>query len=285
MPQPAGYRAETDLADDDEIVTGEAVALDLRATSFVLRAAGAIIDFLVIVLLLIGGLVALGSLLESGVIDDAAFQAITIGMLVTLIIVVPMTVETLSRGKSLGRLAVGARIVRSDGGAIGFRHAFIRSLTGFLEIFGTVGGLAALVALFDTRSRRIGDFMAGTYSRNERVAVVVEPTFGIPPDLAEWSRTADVARMPNRLSRRVSQYLRQAGALMPAARQRVAAELAREVAVFVSPVPIAHPESLLMAVAALRRERESTALDLERERFASLEPMLTELPHGFPDRG
>ena len=34
----------------------------------------------------------------------------------------------------LGRLAVGSRIVRIDGGAAGFRHAFIRALVGVIEI-------------------------------------------------------------------------------------------------------------------------------------------------------
>ena len=33
---------------------------------------------------------------------------------------IPTAVETLSQGKSLGKLAVGARIVRDDGGSIGF---------------------------------------------------------------------------------------------------------------------------------------------------------------------
>ena len=62
------------------------------------------------------------------------------------ILIVPMLVETATGGRSLGKLAVGARIVRDDGGAIGLRHAFIRALLGVLEIFMTFGGLAATAA-------------------------------------------------------------------------------------------------------------------------------------------
>ena len=46
MPRPSAIDQYSETFADDEVVTGEAVALDLRPASFVLRAAGAIIDFL-----------------------------------------------------------------------------------------------------------------------------------------------------------------------------------------------------------------------------------------------
>ena len=281
MAQPA---YEPDYAGDDELVTGEAVALDLRPASFVLRGAGAMIDFTLTVLLLIGVVTVLSGPAVGLGLDDAAFQAITIASMVFFIIVVPTAVETLTNGKSLGKLAVGARIVRDDGGAISFRHAFIRALTGFLEIFATLGGLAALVALLNARSKRLGDLLAGTYSQNERVAAIVDPVFEVPRELAAWASTADVARMPDRLSRRIAQFLTQAGGLLPATRARVAAELTAEAAPFASSVPDAHPEAFLLAVTAIRRNRESAALQLERSRMEHLAPVLGGLPHGYPDR-
>lgn len=273
-----------DYAADDELITGEAVALDLRPASFVLRAAGAAIDFIVSMLLLIGIIIVLSNPVFGFVIDEAAFAAITITLIVVLTIVVPTAVETLTHGKSLGKLAVGARIVRDDGGAIGFRHALIRALTGFLEIFITLGGLAVIVALLNARSKRLGDLLAGTYSQNERVPAIVEPVFVVPPRLADWARTADVARLPDRLSRRISQFLKQVGAMSPPTRARIGSELAAEVEGYISPLPSAHPEELLLAVIAIRRDREFTALTLERQRLAQLEPVLEGLPHGFPDR-
>ncbi len=282
MPEP--LRREPDYESDDQLLTGEAVALDLRPASFVLRGAGAMIDFVVTAVLVIGVILILSSPALGLVLDDAALQAITIALLVFFTIAVPTAVETLTRGKSLGKLAVGARIVRDDGGSIGFRHAFIRALTGLLELFLTLGGLAVLVALLNSRSKRLGDLLAGTYSQNERVRAIVEPVFTVPPELVEWSTTADVARMPDRLSRRTSAFLKQAGGLVPVARERVAAELAAEAAPYVSNVPAAHPEAFLLAITAIRRDREYMALELARQRMQQLEPVLGGRPHGFPDR-
>jgi uncharacterized RDD family membrane protein YckC len=270
------------IFDDDALMTGEAVALELRPASFVLRAAGALIDWVsyavLFGLILIGAFTALDS-----VMDDAVAAAISIGALAFCTVVVPTAVETLTQGKSLGKLAVGARIVRDDGGSIGFRHAFIRSLLGVLEIFMTVGGIAAIVSLLNDRSKRLGDLLAGTYSQHERVSKVTPPVFGVPLVLSEWAQTADVARMPDGLARRIAQFLRQAGGLTPATRIRLSAELAEEASRYVSPVPRADPELFLAAVAAVRRDREYRALQLQQQHLQRLEPVLGGLPHHFPE--
>jgi uncharacterized RDD family membrane protein YckC len=270
--------------DETELMTGEAVGLDLRPTGFVLRAAGAIIDLLVYLGAWLLLLLAISSPLVSGLLDSAGQAAFTLAALVFCLVVAPTAVETFSQGKSLGRLAIGARIVRDDGGSIGFRHAFIRALTGVLEIFFTLGGIAALVALLNAKSKRLGDLLAGTYSQHERISALATPVFGVPTELAVWALTADVARMPDGLARRISQFLRQANRLTGDARARVSLELAREASAYVSPVPTANPELFLAAVSVIRRERELRALELEESGLQRLEPVLTALPHAFPDR-
>ena len=282
---PTTSLPETFAEFDDSIVTGEAVALDLRTASFVLRGAGAMIDWLIYFgLYVLGILLLLPVLIDSLQLDDALVAAVAIALLVVAIVVAPITVELLTRGKSLGKLAVGARIVRDDGGAIGFRHAFIRALTGVLEIYLTFGGIAIAVSLLNSRSKRLGDLLAGTYSQYERVSRVVKPVYGVPVQLEQWALTADVARMPDRLSRRISQYLAQAGQLTPDTRVRVARDLAIEVSPFVSPLPAVDPELFLAGVAAVRRERDFTALQLEARGLERLAPVLTGLPNGFPER-
>ncbi|WP_165067383.1 RDD family protein [Marisediminicola senii] len=282
MPQRIAL--DDDHADDDELVTGEAVALDLRSSSFVLRGAGAIIDFLTTVVLVVGVLLLISSPAIGLSLDEATLQAVTIALIVTVTIALPTAVETITHGKSLGKWAIGARVVRDDGGSIGFRHALIRALTGFLEIYMTIGGFAAMFGLLNTRSKRLGDLLAGTYSQNERVKRIEDPVFTVPPELSEWATVADVARMPDRLSRRISSFLLQASAMLPPARDRVGRELAAEAAPYVSPVPSAHPEALLLAITAIRRDREFAALQLEQERREQLAPVLGGLPHGFPVR-
>jgi uncharacterized RDD family membrane protein YckC len=270
---------------DETIMTGEAVALDLRPASFVLRSAGALIDFVVYIgfyLLLM--LFALPALANSLNLDDAILTALGVAGLVIAVVVAPITVELLSHGRSLGKLAVGARIVRDDGGAIGFRHAFIRALTGVVEIYTTFGGFAVVVSLLNARSKRLGDLLAGTYSQYERVSKADRPVYGVPTALEQWALTADVARMPDRLARRISTFLAQASQLTPATRQRMSTELAAEVSPFVSPVPAIDAELFLAGVAAVRRDREYAALQLEARALERLKPVLGGLPNSFPER-
>jgi uncharacterized RDD family membrane protein YckC len=288
MPTPSASRPGDVLvqdARDRELIVGEAVALDLRPTAFVLRAAGTFIDFLVYMGSYLLLFMIFSSVAASLFLDEALVRAISIVGLVIAIVIVPLTVETLTQGKSLGKLAVGARIVRDDGGAIGVRHAAIRALTGVLEIFFTLGGLAAIVALLDARSRRLGDMIAGTYSQNERVSQAATPVFGVPVPLLSWAATADAGRMPDGLSRRISQFLGQAAGLTPTSRARLASELANEAARYVSPVPATDPELFLAAVSAVRRDREFAALQSQQRGLERLAPVLRGLPREFPDRG
>jgi uncharacterized RDD family membrane protein YckC len=274
----------TASVDDTELITGEAVGLDLRPTSFVLRGAGALVDVVVYLGAWLLIVLAINAPVFEGMLDDAALKAVMIASLVFCIVVLPTGVELLTRGKSLGRLMVGARIVRDDGGAIGFRHAFIRSLTGVLELFMSLGGIAALFGMLNLRTKRMGDILAGTYSQYERVRGTPPAIFGVPVALAAWSVSADVARMPDGLARRIAQFLRQASTLTPATRVRLAEQLTAEAVRFVSPVPQADPELFLAAVAAVRRERELVALQLADRRLDSVQAALRELPHGFPKR-
>lgn len=269
---------------NDELITGEAVALDLRPAGFILRAGGAAIDFIVYFGGYFLGLFILFTASISAGLDEALLQAISIVGLVLFILVIPVTVEVLSHGKSLGKLAVGARIVRDDGGAIGLRHAAIRGVVAVLEVYMTFGGGALLVGLLNGRAKRLGDLLAGTYSQHERIPNIVTPVYGVPMQLLEWSKTADVARMPDALSRRIAHYLAQARGLSPDTRVRLGRELANEASIYVSPLPTADAELFLAAVASLRRDREFAALQLQQRRLEQLKPVLTGLPHRFPWR-
>ncbi|GAA4752833.1 RDD family protein [Amnibacterium soli] len=269
--------------DDLGIVTGEAVALDVRPTSWPLRALGALIDWLCelgLFLALMFGVLAFG--IVSG--DGAMSRALLIIDLVLSFVIVPTVLETATRGRSVGRFAIGSRIVRDDGGAIAMRHAFIRALSGVVEIVFTLGGLAAVVGLLNRRSKRVGDLLAGTVSQHERVPRPPSNAIAVPESLTDWAAIADVGRLPDPLARRIAAFLAQAPRMVPASRQRLATALAAEAAPYVAPLVEAPPEELLAAVAAIRRDRELTALMLERERFQDLAATLNATPHGFPDR-
>ena len=256
--------------DADETLTGEAVALDVQPLGFFLRAVGCLIDMVAGIILLIAGSVFLSVLVAGGTIPDSAFRIGLITLLVVVMVVIPTAVETLSRGQSLGRWAVGGRIVRVDGGAAGFRQAFIRALVGVLELWFALGGIAAIVGMFTPRAQRLGDLLAGTASERTRTRPLPAAAPGVPPGMEDWAAVADVSRLPDRLASRMAQFVRGADALEPGARARVAAGLAEAVAPYVAPIPAVDPETLVRAAAAVRREREYRALILESERAASL---------------
>jgi uncharacterized RDD family membrane protein YckC len=271
---------------EDGTLTGEAVALDLHPTGFVLRAAGALIDAVATLVVALLAVSFVGIATASLGTEPAVVAALVIVTVVVCLVGIPTTVETLTKGKSLGKLVVGGRIVRLDGGAIGLRQASIRALVGVIEFYTPplFGGTAALFGLLTARTQRMGDLLAGTYCQYERVTGRVMPLFGIPPELAAWGRIVDVARMPTQLSRRITQFLAQATQYSPDRRARLAADLAAEAAEFVAPIPPVTPELFLAGITVVRREREAEALRLEKGRLERLQPALRGTPHDFPLR-
>lgn len=261
------------------IITGEAVVLELRPASFAARALSSIIDVAAQLVVLFGLLVLFGRTLGQSV-DPALGTALILAIVVLVMIAAPVAVETLTRGKSLGRLAMGLRIVRDDGGAVRFRHCLIRGMTAVLEIYLTFGSLAFVVAMFNEKSKRIGDLMAGTYALRERISAPPLPQVVVPPSLRTWAGLADLGRLPDALSRRVSRFLTQSARLSPQSRSTLAAELATEVSAYVSPQPPAgtFPEDFLCAVTAERRDRDYVSLSRQRERTEQLGRRLHRLP-------
>lgn len=255
---------------EDEILTGEAVALDVQPIGLILRAAGALIDLASLVLLYIALLWVSWELLRVEALPWQASQIVAIVLLVAVFVCVPLIVESLSKGRSLGKLAVGARVVRSDGGAIGFRHAFIRAVLGIFEVLMTIGSVALVVGMFTPRAQRLGDLVAGTYAERTRTPRLPDDTRLLPLGMEGWAAIADVGRVPDRVGRRMSQFVAGAGQMYPPARMRAAADLAAELAPYVSPFPAGDPETVVRAVAAARRDREFRSLVLEQQRVAAL---------------
>lgn len=256
------------------IITGEAVVLELRPASFAARSLATAIDVAVTLAVGLGLVLLLGAL--PVVVDQAAVRAILVVVLVTLLVIVPITVETLSRGKSLGKLAMGLRIVRDDGGSIRFRHAMIRALLAVFEIYMTLGSVACLVSLFNEKSKRLGDMLAGTYAIRDRAPKVRPLQVAVAPQLAAWAALADIGRLPDPLARRISLFLGQGAAMAPASRHALGLELAGEASQYVAPLPAPGTDAdvFLSSLMAERREREFKRLTASAERAAAVRSQL-----------
>lgn len=267
----------------DEILLGEGVVIDARPASFAVRMVGALID--VTALAVVGYAAAMAALVMGFRMDEAAQGALIILVYVTVLVGIPATVETLTRGRSLGKLAMGIRIVRDDGGPIRVRHAIIRALTGVLELWMTAGAVALIASLAHPQGKRLGDMLAGTYAVRVRGGQRALPPVVMPPQLAVWARAADIRRLPDGLALAARQFLGRAAGLHAGSRARLGTELAAEIERYVAPGPPlgTHPETFIAAVLAERRDREY-ARAVTQARAAQAEAVLLHrLPHAVPD--
>lgn len=257
---------------DDDLVTGEAVALELPAAGFAVHAVSGALDVGATLLLLWAANVV--AVLATAGSDEALTSTAMLLATILAVLVLPTTLETLTRGRSLGKLALGLRTVRDDAGPIGFRQAFTRALVGVVEIWVLFAIPALVCGLVSPRGKRLGDYAAGTYVVRERVSMTIPPPPAMPPALEGWAVGADIARLPDGLALAVRQFLGRAAGLSPASRTAVGTELEREVLRHVAPPPPAgsHPEMVLAAVVADRRRRDAERLRRDAELRARLLP-------------
>ena len=251
------------LAQLEQLVTGEAVALELPPASLGVRLVSGLIDVAVQLAVLVG-LSVTGILLAT---DGALAGVVGIVALVIALVLGPAVLETLTLGRTLGKLVMGLRTVRDDAGPISFQHAFVRHLVGVVEVWVLSGVPALVSAMVSLKGKRIGDYAAGTYVVRDRFRLALPRPTGMPPRLAAWARQADLAPLPDAVALSLRQLLSRTSTLTGPSRQALADRLVAEVSRLVSPPPPAgtHPEELLAAVAAERRRRDEQRLWRESE--------------------
>ncbi|MET7701370.1 RDD family protein [Streptomyces sp. NPDC005485] len=241
-----------------ELVTGEAVALELRPAKLPSRALAVLLDLVVGMLVYIAVTIALVA--STAALDEAAQVAVSIASFVLVLVGGPIAVETLSHGRSLGKLAFGLRVVRDDGGPIRFRHALVRGAVGVVEILMTFGIVACVASLVSARGRRLGDVFAGTLVVRERVPVGHMPFMPPPPPwLAGRFSGLDLSAVPDGLWLAVRQYLTRMRQLDPQVGAAMAERLAGDLAARTgAPAPQGvPPAAYLAAVVQERQSREA----------------------------
>ncbi|MFI2240790.1 RDD family protein [Streptomyces chrestomyceticus] len=243
----------------NELVTGEAVVLGLRPARLPSRALAVLVDLAVTWSAYV--LVSLLLLSATASMDEAARAAVSVALFVLVLVGVPIVVETLSHGRSLGKLVCGLRVVREDGGPVRFRHALVRGALGAVEIVLTMGVVACIASLVSARGRRLGDVFAGTVVVRERIPTprgmpVLPPP---PPWLAAELGALDLSRVPDGWWLTVRQYLSRIGQLDPQAGGAMGARLAADLCGWTgASVPTGmYPAVYLAAVTGERQAREA----------------------------
>ncbi|TMR98226.1 RDD family protein [Nonomuraea basaltis] len=243
-----------------EVVTGDAVVVEVRVAQMPSRALAIIIDMAVQLTVLIGAYAILGAF--AVISDSAMFAAVMIVLLVLVMVGYPVLFESLSRGRSLGKLALGLRVVSDDGSPERFRQALFRGLAGVVEFWMLSGAPALIASLVSQRGKRLGDVFAGTIVISDRAPRDSGQVIMMPPPLASWAARLELSQLPDEVVQAARQYLSRWHDLSPQVQHEMGVRIATQTAAFVSPAapPGVPPHAYLSAVLAERRRREEARL-------------------------
>src|ERR1700755_3571758 len=242
-----------------EVVTGDAVVLDVQVAQLPVRALSALIDITVIFLLYVVGLMLWATTLTQ--FDDALSGAVLIIFTVLVIVGYPMAFETATRGRSVGKIVMGLRVVSDDGGPERFRQALFRALASVVEIWMLAGSPAVICSILSSKAKRIGDIFAGTVVVSERGPRLGPPP-SMPPALAWWASSLQLSGLNAGQAEVARQFLSRAPQLDRQLRLQMAYRIAGDIVSRIAPPPPpgAPPELVLAAVLAERHRRELAPL-------------------------
>ncbi len=254
-----------------EVVTGDAVVLDVQIAQLPVRALSALIDITVIFLLYVIGLTLWAATLTQ--FDDALSGAVLIIFTVLVMVGYPIAFETATRGRSVGKIVMGLRVVSDDGGPERVRQAVFRALASVVEIWMLAGSPAVICSILSPKAKRIGDIFAGTVVVSERGPRLGPPPM-MPPSLAWWASSLQLSNLDAGQAEVARQFLSRAAQLDRQLRLQMAYRIAGDVVSRIAPPPPpgAPPELVLAAVLAERHRRE----------LARLRPAMPPSPMGPP---
>ena len=236
------------------IVTPEAVVLDFERAGVASRSIAFLIDILALVLVV--GIILLVVFQAAGDdIDGTAGALIALLTSLGTVVIWFCAFESLWRGRTLGKAAMGLRVVGVDGTSERFQQAFLRATVGLVDFFLIpIGFIAVVSALLSPRDQRLGDMAAGTFVVRERSAgAEVAPAWFRPP--YGWDRYAgslDVTAIDDDAYTVIRNFLLRVPQLTFGAREHLAVRIANPIAVRIGHTPPSnvHPHAFLECVAA-----------------------------------
>lgn len=245
-----------------EFTTGEAVALELPIARIPTRATAFLVDVVVQLMLATALFVLTVSVLLPSGADTAWLNVAVLITIVGVLVGYPVICETASRGRTLGKLLLGLRVVRADGGPIDFRHALTRGLAGAIVDFwmlGAFGAVAVLTSMCSPNARRVGDVLAGTVVVHAQRSLPAPLLAVAPPWLAGWAAPLPLAMLPDDLALAVRQYLSRFRTLTPVVQHELGSALVGAVCARLQvPPPSGYPP--LQVLGAVIAERQRRAL-------------------------
>lgn len=242
----------------DGIVTPEAVVLELDVAGLASRLFAAFLDLLVALMIwVVGAMVLVATSVGT---DGSASRTISYVLMTLVLIVYPVAIQTVMRGRTIGKWAFGLRAVTLEGAPIRFRHAMLRMMGGLVDRLIPPGGITGMLFILGTRRHQsVGDLLAGTVVIRDPARTRLPPAlwFPVPWGLDGFAATIDPSAMTVEQYTVVRAFLVRQRQLAPSARMAVALDLADRVAAVVGHpwYRQVHPEAfLLCAIARYQRQ-------------------------------
>lgn len=212
---------------DDRITvrTPEGVDLELTLAGAGSRMAAAVIDGIAQIAAVLVTLVVLAGL-GAAVGEDAALLLLGVASLTITVIIIGYYVlfEVLAGGRTPGKMAMGIRVVSTEGGPVTLSGSMVRNLIRIVDFLPSFYGVGLVSVLVTRKNQRLGDLAARTVvvrDRQPEVGDLVDLTVE-PVAAARWDVSAvtadEVALVRRYLSRRRS--------LTPDRREQIAGQIA-----------------------------------------------------------
>lgn len=138
-----------------EIETPEGVSLCLRAAGALPRAQAWMIDLFLRLGLLFVAMIPLGLLGKGG-------NGLAMLLMFALLWAYSVACEVWLGGQTLGKRALGLRVVMADGTPVTWLPSVVRNLLRVVDALPGVYGVGLASTLIDPHARRLGDIVAGT---------------------------------------------------------------------------------------------------------------------------
>lgn len=156
-----------------DLDTPEAIQISYDVAGIGNRFLAAAIDTLIVIgaLIVVGlgslGIGALGGIGQS--VGIIAFVTLSFVLLWGYYIVF----ETVWSGQTPGKRVLGIRVIKTSGYPIQFSESAIRNLVRLIDFLPSLYGIGVVVMFLSPRSRRLGDYAAGTLVIKERIPVAI----------------------------------------------------------------------------------------------------------------
>ena len=233
--------------------------LEFETASVASRSLGQLLD-LVVRFGLFYGVVLLAGATSAGLGTTPAVVLIIVGLFFILF-GYPALLETRWNGQTVGKRALGLRVVTVEGSPVRFRHSAIRSVLQIVDFFiPPIGVTATCVSLLNRQNQRLGDVFAGTIVLRERTGAAFPVPVSFPPlpGLELYARSLDVGGIAPEQYAVIRSFLLRVNTLTAGARAHIGTRLANAVAASMHHQPPSNvsPEAFLVSVAAAYQLRQ-----------------------------